>query len=72
MELSLLTKKIQQAKTQIEKEEILKAVKQSSVVRWQHLNFYGEYNFTSYSKRVCNLIAIDKEKEFMQPLGLEN
>ena len=67
-----LTKKIQQAKNQEEKDEILKAVKQSSAVRWSHINFFGEYNFTSYSKKVCNLIAIDKEKEFTLPLGLEN
>ena len=67
-----LTKKIQEAKTQEEKDEILKAVKQSSAVRWSHINFFGEYNFTSYSKKICNLIAIDKEKEFTLPLGLEN
>ncbi len=67
-----LTKKIQQAKNQIEKDEILKAVKQSSVVRWQHINLFGTYDFTSYSKRVCNLITINKEKEFTLPLGLEN
>ena len=52
--------------------EILKAVKQSSVVRWQHINLFGTYDFTSYSKRVCNLITINKEKEFTLPLGLEN
>ena len=67
-----LTKKIQEAKTQEEKDEIITALKKSSIIRWQHCNLFGEYNFTSYSKRVRNLIAIDKEKEFVQPLGLEN
>ena len=27
-------------------------------------------DFTSYSKRVYNLIAIDEEKEFLQPMGV--
>ena len=65
-----LTKKLQQAKNQIEKDEIIIAIKTSSIVHWQHINFYGTYDFTSYSKRVYNLIAIDKEKEFAQPSGL--
>ena len=55
---------------QIEKDEIIIAIKTSSIVHWQHINFYGTYDFTSYSKRVYNLIAIDKEKEFAQPSGL--
>jgi TnpA family transposase len=67
-----LTKKLQQAKNQTEKYEIITAVKTSSIVHWQHINFYGTYDFTSYSKRVYNLIAIDKEKEFTQALSLEN
>jgi TnpA family transposase len=67
-----LTKKLQQAKNQIEKDDIITAIKASSIVHWQHINFYGTYDFTSYSKRVYNLIAIDAEKEFIQPLGLGN
>ena len=67
-----LTKKLQQAKNQTEKDEIITAIKTSSIVHWQHINFYGTYDFTSYSKRVCNLITIDKEKEFTRPLGLGN
>ena len=66
-----ITKKLQQAKNSTEKNEILSALKNSSIVRWQHINFYGTYDFTSYSKKVHNLIAIDKEKEFDLPLGLE-
>ncbi len=66
-----ITKKLQQAKNSTEKNEILSALKNSSIVRWQHINFYGTYDFTSYSKKVHNLIAIDKEKEFTLPLGLE-
>jgi len=67
-----ITKKLQQAKNRTDKDEILNALKNSSIVHWSHINFYGTYDFTSYSKRVYNLIAIDKEKEFVQPLGLEN
>ena len=67
-----LTKKLQQVKNQTEKDEIITAIKISSIVHWQHINFYGTYDFTNYSKRVCNLITINKEKEFAQPLGLGN
>ena len=67
-----LTKKLQHSKNSTEKDEILTALKNSSIIHWSHINFYGIYDFTNYSKRVYNLIAIDKEKEFMQPLGLGN
>ena len=65
-----LTKKIQQAKTQTEKNEILKALKQSSIVHWSHINFYGEYDFTRSSKRIHDLIALDSTKEFVEPISL--
>lgn len=55
-----------------EKDEIFDSLKISSIVHWQHINFYGTYDFTNYLKRVCNLITIDKEKEFTQALGLAN
>jgi TnpA family transposase len=66
-----LTKKLQQVNL-IEKEEILKALKNGSIVHWGHVNLHGTYDFTSYSKRVCNLISIDKENEFIYPLEFEN
>jgi TnpA family transposase len=66
-----LTKKLQQANKK-EKDEIFDSLKNSSIVHWQHINFYGTYDFTNYSKRVCNLITIDKEKELIQALGLAN
>jgi len=65
-----ITKKLQQAKTQAEKENILQALKNSSIIYYKFLNFFGTYDFTSYSKRVYNLIAIDEEKEFLQPISL--
>jgi len=67
-----ITKKLQLARTQAEKEDILKALKNSSIVYYSFVNFFGTYDFTSYSKRVYNLIAIDEEKEFLQPMRLEN
>ena len=67
-----ITKKLQLARTQVEKEDILKALKNSSIVYYSFLNFFGTYDFTSYSKRVYNLIAIDEEKEFLQPMSLGN
>lgn len=67
-----ITKKLQLARTQAEKDDILKALKNSSIIYYKFLNFFGTYDFTSYSKRVYNLIAIDEEKEFLKPVGLEN
>ena len=67
-----ITKKLQQAKNQTEKEDMLKALKNSSIIYYNFINFFGTYDFTNYSKRVYNLIAIDKEKEFVQPFGPEN
>ena len=67
-----ITKKLQLARTQVEKESILKALKNSSIIYYFFVNFQGMYDFRSYSKHVYNLIAIDEEKEFMQPISLGN
>ena len=53
-----ITKKIEQSKTQEEKDEIRKALKSSSIVHWSHINFYGEYDFTRSSKKTHRLIAL--------------
>ena len=45
-----ITKKLQQAKSQAEKDDILKALKNSSIIYYKFLNFFGTYDFTSYSK----------------------
>ena len=66
-----ITKKLQQAKNLTEKDEILKALKNSSIIHWSHINFYGEYDFTRSSKRIHNLIAIEGSKAFWQPVSLE-
>jgi TnpA family transposase len=66
-----ITKKLQQARNKTEKDEILKALKNSSIIHWSHINFYGEYDFTRSSKRIHNLIALDDTKEFMQSISLE-
>jgi len=67
-----ITKKLQLAQNQKEKNEILRALKNSSIIYYNFLNFYGTYDFRSYSKRVCNLIAIDEEKEFLESVGPRN
>jgi len=66
-----ITKKLQQAPNQKVKDDILQALKNSSIIYYNFLNFFGTYDFTSYSKRVSNLIAIDEEKGFFQPMGLK-
>jgi TnpA family transposase len=53
-----ITKKIQQAPTLALKDEIIKSLKNSSIVHWSHINFHGEYDFTKSSKRVYNLINL--------------
>ena len=54
-----MSKKIQQAPSQKEKDEIIQAIQNSSIVHWSHINFYGEYDFTKRSKRVSAMIRID-------------
>jgi len=67
-----ITKKLQQAQAQKQKDEILSALQNSSIIYYFFVNFQGMYDFRSYSKHVYNLIAIDEEKEFMQPMSLRN
>ena len=70
--ISTSQKNCNKLQTKKEKEEILQALKNSSIIYYNFLNFFGTYDFTSYSKRVSNLIAIDEEKGFMQAMGSEN
>lgn len=64
-----ITKKLQQAKSTTQKDEIIKAIENSSIVHWSHVNFYGEYDFTRRSKKIKALTAVDLTKGFIQPLG---
>lgn len=64
-----LTRKLQQTKSKEKQDEIIKAIENSSIVHWSHINFYGEYDFTRRSKKIEALTAIDPTKGFMQPLG---
>ena len=45
-----ISKKIENANSDEEQEEITKSVKNSSIVHWSHINFYGEYDFTNRKK----------------------
>ena len=64
-----ITKKLQQATSQKEKDEIIQALKNSSIVYWNFINFYGEYDFTRSSKRIHRLIALDDTKGFFNAVG---
>ena len=66
-----ITKKLQGVPNQKEKDEILEALKNSSMVIYFFVNIYGIYNFQSNSKRIHHLIAIDEAKGFMNATGLE-
>ena len=54
-----INKKIHLSKTQTEKDDILKSLKNSSIVHWSHINFYGEYDFTRSFKKIHRLITIE-------------
>ena len=41
-----MSQKLKESSMTEEKEEIIKAIQQGSIVHWQHINFYGEYDFT--------------------------
>ena len=66
-----ITNKLQQAKNQTEKDKILDALKNSSIIHWSHINFYGEYDFTRSYKRIHRLIALEETKGFMNDNALE-
>jgi hypothetical protein len=65
-----ITKTLQQA-NENEKQEILNALKNSSIIYWNFINFYGEYNFTRSSKRIHRLIALDEMKGFLNSTSLK-
>ena len=66
-----ITKKLQDAQNQKEKDEILEALKNSSMIIYFFVNLYGEYNFQSHSNHIHRLIALDETKNFMNAIGLE-
>ncbi len=45
-----ISKKIEDTKSYEEREQIIKAIKNSSIIHWSHINFYGEYDFTNRKK----------------------
>ncbi|MEA3227878.1 MAG: Tn3 family transposase [Campylobacterota bacterium] len=51
-----LNKKLQQASSQMQKDEIIEALKNSSIIHWSHINFYGTYDFTKVDKKVLLMI----------------
>ena len=51
-----IDKKLQEAKSQSQKDEIIEAIKNSSIVHWSHINFYGTYDFTKIDKKVNAMI----------------
>ena len=66
-----ITKKLQDAPNQKEKDEIIEALKNSSMVIYFFVNFYGIYDFQSHSKKTHRLITLDETKGFMNATGLE-
>jgi TnpA family transposase len=52
-----IDKKLRDAKSQIQKDEIIDAIKNSSIVHWSHINFFGTYDFTKIDKKVSAMIS---------------
>ncbi|WP_228198018.1 transposase [Poseidonibacter antarcticus] len=52
-----INKKLQLASSQTQKDEIIEALKNSSIVHWSHINFYGTYDFTKIDKKVLSMIS---------------
>ena len=52
-----IDKKLQEVKSQSQKDEIIEAIKNSSIVHWSHINFYGTYDFTKIDKKVNDMIS---------------
>ena len=52
-----ITLNYQEAKSQSQKDEIIEAIKNSSIVHWSHINFYGTYDFTKIDKKVNDMIS---------------
>ena len=69
--MTYITKKLQDTPNQKEKDEILEALKNSPIIIYSFINFYGIYDFQSHSKRIHRLISIDDTKGFMNTTGLE-
>ena len=59
-----ITKKYQTAKSQKDKDDIIEALTNSSIIHWSHVNLYGEYDFTRSFKKVAKLIALEDKKLF--------
>ena len=66
-----ITKKLQDAPNQKEKDEILEALKNGSIIIYSFINMFGIYDFQSHSKKTHRLIALDKTKDFIDITGLE-
>jgi TnpA family transposase len=51
--------KLSREKDDVTKEKIMNSIKNGSIVHWQHINFYGEYDFTNL--RVERQFKFNKE-----------
>lgn len=52
-----IDKKLRDAKSQSQKDEIIEAIKNSSIIHWSHINFFGTYDFTKVDKKVISMIS---------------
>jgi hypothetical protein len=59
-----LTKKVQNEPDEIKRLEMLKIIRNGSVISWSHINFVGEYNFNEEDNQDSLDLDLSKIKEF--------
>ena len=57
-----MSQKIKDSKKAEDRERIIKAIQNGSIVHWSHINFYGEYDFTRLDKRHEEYFNVDALK----------
>ena len=68
-----LTKKLKQAKTEEERDALLKSILTHSVVSWAHINMLGEYDFSDEKlKDTVGILPQNKQRKKDSNLGGKN
>lgn len=59
-----MSNKLLKEKNTNARDKMVKSIKNGSIVHWQHINFYGEYDFLDESYKKRAMIDIDAIKSF--------
>lgn len=61
---TLLTKVLMNIEDEEEKYNLLKVIKNGTVMTWKHINFYGEYDFSNIEGGSVNLFDYNEIQKF--------